>query len=79
MDAKLRELERRWHTSGLLTDEVACLHERVRLGQLTPNRLRLAAALDHRAARHLLGTDAPPLEREPSGYDDPLSFESTLR
>ena len=42
-DARLRELERRWRESGSTEDEAAYLRERVRVGDLTQERLELAA------------------------------------
>lgn len=50
-DEKLRELERRWRESGTVEDEAAYLLERVRVGDLTQERLELAA--------HLLETRPP--------------------
>ena len=42
-DEKLRGLERRWKQSGSPDDEAAYLLERVRVGDLTHERLELAA------------------------------------
>ena len=42
-DNKLRELERRWKETGSVEDEAAYLLERVRAGELTQERLELAA------------------------------------
>ena len=42
-DQRLRELERRWKESGSPDDEAAYLLERVRVGDLTRERLHLAA------------------------------------
>lgn len=42
-DARLRELKRRWQQSGAVDDEAAFLRERVRVGDLTALRLRIAA------------------------------------
>lgn len=50
-DDRLRELERRWRTTGAPEDEGAWLSERVRAGELSPVRLHAAAALGHSAAR----------------------------
>ena len=53
-DAKLRELERRWKESGAVEDEAAYLLERVRVGDLTRERLELAvSATDYRLGRHV--------------------------
>jgi hypothetical protein len=49
-DARLRELERRWKSSGTVEDEAAYLLERVRVGNLTENNLHLAAHCFHPAA-----------------------------
>ena len=58
-DASVRELERRWLTSGDLAHGVALLRERLRLGLLDPTRLELAAWLGHPVAKALLGAEAP--------------------
>ena len=42
-DERLRELERCWRESGSVEDEAAWLRERVRVGELSEARLRLAA------------------------------------
>lgn len=42
-DERLRELERRWRECGSVEDEAAYLRERVRVGELTKERLELAA------------------------------------
>ncbi|MCO5170207.1 MAG: hypothetical protein M9894_28055 [Planctomycetes bacterium] len=49
-DARLREVERRWRESGNVDDEAAFLRERVRVGALPDERLRVAAGLGHPAA-----------------------------
>ncbi len=49
-DEKLRELERRWKGTGAVEDEAAFLLERVRAGELTQERLELAAYCGHQAA-----------------------------
>lgn len=48
-DSHLRELERRFRASGSVEDEAAWLRERVRVGELPEERLRLRLALseDH--------------------------------
>lgn len=58
-DERLRTLERRWRETGSPHDEAAWLSERVRVGALDVERLRLAAALGHDASLALLGDDAP--------------------
>ncbi|MBX3465907.1 MAG: hypothetical protein KF878_03285 [Planctomycetes bacterium] len=50
-DARLRELERRWRRTGAVDDEALYLAERARAGDLAAERLALAAALGHEAAR----------------------------
>lgn len=49
-DTKLRDLERRWKETGAVEDEAAYLLERVRVGELTRERLELAAYCGHEAA-----------------------------
>ena len=65
-DQRLRELERRWRETGSVEDEAAYLRERVRVGDLTQERLELAAHCGHEGARRALGQEpiAPP--RSPS-------------
>jgi hypothetical protein len=53
-DEKLRELERLWKESGAVEDEAAYLLERVRVGDLTQERLELAAYCGQRGARAAL-------------------------
>jgi len=48
-DSKLRELERRWRETKSVEDEAAYLRERVRVGDLTQERLELAAVAGGRA------------------------------
>lgn len=55
-DATLRELERRWKATGSVEDEAAFLLERVRVGDLTRERLELAAHCGHEAASRATGT-----------------------
>lgn len=62
-DAKLRELERRWRETGAVEDEAAWLRERVRVGELTRERLFLAASCGHDGARVAAEGEAPPLLR----------------
>lgn len=59
-DARLRELERRWHESGALEDEVAFLNARVRAGDLLPMRVLQAAACGHEAALRASDAELPP-------------------
>ncbi|MCW8137456.1 MAG: hypothetical protein KIT58_00955 [Planctomycetota bacterium] len=57
-DTRLRELERRWNETGSPDDEAAYLLERVRVGDLTQERLELAAYCGHEGARRLTSTTA---------------------
>ncbi|MBL4846153.1 MAG: hypothetical protein JKY65_11550 [Planctomycetes bacterium] len=50
-DQHLRELEATWRASGSVEDEAAYLLERVRAGELTQERLELAAYCGHKGAR----------------------------
>jgi hypothetical protein len=59
-DQRLRELERRWTETGAVTDEAAYLRERVRVGDLTPERLELAARCGHAGAQAAVDGDAGP-------------------
>ncbi len=52
-DEKLRELERRFKETGSVEDEAAWLKERVRVGDLTQERLELAAYCGHEGAKLL--------------------------
>lgn len=54
-DQKLRDLERRWKETGTVEDEAAYLLERVRVGDLSQERLELAAYCGHEGARKSLG------------------------
>jgi hypothetical protein len=58
-DTKLRALERRWKETGTAADEATYLLERVRVGDLTQERLELAAYCGHAAARRAAGSTAP--------------------
>lgn len=54
-DDRLRELERRWRSSGADSDEAAWLSERIRTGALSHERVRAAAILQHPAALLVIG------------------------
>jgi hypothetical protein len=56
-DTKLRDLERRWRGTDAVEDEAAYLLERVKVGDLTRDRLELAAYCGHKAAIHTTGQD----------------------
>ncbi len=58
-DARLRELERRWKETNSPDDEAAYLLERVRVGDLTRERLELAAYCGQEGASRALGGSAP--------------------
>jgi hypothetical protein len=49
-DERLRELERRWRESGAIDDEAAYLRQRVKVGELSPESVELAAFLGHPGA-----------------------------
>ncbi|MCA9642758.1 MAG: hypothetical protein KC492_18805 [Myxococcales bacterium] len=50
-DSRLQELKRAWEASGSVEDEAAYLRERVRVGDLTQERLELAAYCGHEGAQ----------------------------
>ena len=54
-DQRLRELERKWRETGSVEDEAAYLRERVRVGDLTQERLELAAYCGHEGAGRATG------------------------
>lgn len=56
-DEGLRRLERRWRESESLEDEIALLNEKLRLGDIRPERVELAAYLGHPAAELCLAWD----------------------
>lgn len=58
-DERLRQLERE-AASGDVDAKAKLLLERMRIGGLTAERLRLAAYLGDEASRRALGTEAPP-------------------
>jgi hypothetical protein len=58
-DADLRELERRWRATRAVEDEARYLAARLRAGELTRERLELAAWIGHAPARVALGDAAP--------------------
>tara|TARA_R110002072_G_scaffold47901_1_gene131238 strand:- start:2189 stop:2989 length:801 start_codon:yes stop_codon:yes gene_type:complete len=66
-DEKLRELERRWKETGAVEDEAAFLLERVRAGELTQERLELAAYCRHEGAT--AATSQPPYSGGPKEHD----------
>ena len=57
-DDKLRQLERRWRESSTVEDEAALLRERVRVGDLSEGRLRLAASFGQEAATAAVANQA---------------------
>jgi len=66
-DERLRQLERRWRASGSVHDESGYLLERVRAGDLSRERLELAAYCGHQGARAASAGDAP---AAPQGLGD---------
>ena len=56
-DERLRELERRWRETQAVGDQAAYLLERVRVGDLSQERLELAAYCGHEGAREALGEE----------------------
>lgn len=58
-DSVLRALERAWSVSGSVTDEIALVSERVRLGHISIGRVAMAAALGREAALAVASTPAP--------------------
>jgi hypothetical protein len=57
-DARLRELERKWKETGAVGDEAAYLLERMRVGDVTRDRLEFAAYCGHEAARRVVGGES---------------------
>ncbi len=76
-DERLREFERRWKETGSVEDEAAYLLERVRAGELTQERLEMAAYCGHEAARFASGTTEPPIPKD-DGLDRTSRWESLL-
>lgn len=71
-DQELRELERRWKSTGSTDDEAAFLLERVRTGELWPERLELASYMAHAAAVVALGNRAPKVPANEGEWLDSL-------
>lgn len=69
-DQRLRELERRWRETGDVKDEASFLVERRRAGELTQERLELAACCGHEGARLALGATAPARLLEEPLYEE---------
>jgi hypothetical protein len=67
-DEKLRDLERRWRQTGSVGDEAAYLLERVRVGDLLPTKLELAAYCGHAGASRACNQSA--LRSQPRASDD---------
>ena len=63
-DQKLRELECRWRETGSVEDEAAYLRQRVRVGDLTQERLELAAYCGHEGASAATNLGPPRLGLE---------------
>lgn len=62
-DQRLRALERKYRESGTVEDEAAYLRERVRVGDLTLERLELAAYCGHEGARRAAQSREQPATR----------------
>ena len=77
-DAKLRELERRWKETGAVEDEAAYLLERVRVGELTQERLELAAYCGHDGAKRAIPSDRPFTRDHVRSADTPLYYHVRL-
>lgn len=77
-DQRLRELERLWRDSGKVEDEASYLRERVRVGDLTPQRLEVAAYCGHEAAKSLISANAAADLPLPSCQRSPLDFVRRL-
>lgn len=75
VDATVRDHERRWRETGAPDDEVRWLVARARAGELTAERLELAARLGSRAARAAL--DGRVREWDPP-KDDPRAWLMAL-
>ena len=65
-DSRLQELKRAWKASGSVEDEAAYLRERVRVGDLTQERLELAAYCRHEAALRVLCQHVMPPRPKPT-------------
>jgi hypothetical protein len=65
-DSRLRELDRKWRTSGEVSDETALLLERLHQGQFSQKMLRLAAYCGHEASSAIIEKDGatPPQDLE---------------
>lgn len=61
-DERARALERAWRRSGSVADEAAFLRERLRAGEVSLDRLQLAAHLAHPAARAACAATREPPE-----------------
>lgn len=62
-DLRFREAERRWKDASTTANEAALLRERVRIGELTLERLHVAANCGHDGAAAALGTVVTSLDR----------------
>ena len=58
-DTRLQRLKRAWEASGSVKDEAAYLRERVRVGELSQERLELAACCGHPGAIELANVTPP--------------------
>ena len=78
-DARLRELERKWHESGSAEDEAAWLRERVRVGDSSEGRLRLAAYWGHPPALEALQLSPNALSQPVAAVVSDLDLEERRR
>ena len=69
-DSRLQQLRRAWEASGSVEDEAAYLRERVRVGELSQERLELAALCGHEPARASL--EDPPKDQPPVAWAETL-------
>ena len=67
-DDQLRQLARRFQETGSVTDEAAWLQARRRRGELGDETLALATWLGSKAARKVLGAEAPRVPYDPEGW-----------
>lgn len=74
-DTRLRELRRRFDETGAPQDEAAWLNERVRMGELSRERLELAAYCGHEAARRVIGASVVAAPRAPAELVELFSEE----
>jgi hypothetical protein len=67
-DTTLRELERQFRSSGSVEDETAWLRERVRVGEVSQQKLELAAYFGHPAALEISDVPVAEVGEHSAGY-----------